>query len=392
MATEKLSVENFGPIQKADLDLRKVTVLIGEQASGKSVLAKLATIVRNENTLGGHFENELEKHKISSYSTPKSVVFYENNLFKVSFKNEILKNDISDNALEDALLNYNEIRLSYNEISLKLRSEGDILIKKNLREDRRFLLLRLGEAYAIVRTFLLTETYIPAERMIVSFLNDHIFDFDTQFSKIFSNSLLQFAELFNISKYSFSGSKLLAADLVYKFEADLDKFELPNGEILQINEVSTGIQTLIPLQAVIESKIDEKEKILFIVEEPELNLFPTIQNKLVQYLIEKCTKGDNRLIITTHSPYILTALSNLIEAKNVVKQNPDLHDAVAQIIPPQYWLDFDDVSAYFVGGGTAYSIRDEENQNIDANPIDAVSNETGRIFDQLLDLKYATTA
>lgn len=44
MANERLTVKNFGPIREADLDLRKVTVLIGEQASGKSVLAKLGYV------------------------------------------------------------------------------------------------------------------------------------------------------------------------------------------------------------------------------------------------------------------------------------------------------------------------------------------------------------
>jgi len=44
MAQEKLIVKNFGPIKEAELELGKVTVFIGEQASGKSVLAKLVAI------------------------------------------------------------------------------------------------------------------------------------------------------------------------------------------------------------------------------------------------------------------------------------------------------------------------------------------------------------
>lgn len=42
-----LKVENFGPIDKASLDLRNVNVLIGPQASGKSTLAKLYTICKS---------------------------------------------------------------------------------------------------------------------------------------------------------------------------------------------------------------------------------------------------------------------------------------------------------------------------------------------------------
>ncbi|GEM_PF-2578551 len=43
MAKETLTVKNFGPIREALLELGKVTVLIGEQASGKSQNSLLKT-------------------------------------------------------------------------------------------------------------------------------------------------------------------------------------------------------------------------------------------------------------------------------------------------------------------------------------------------------------
>jgi len=46
MAMETLTVKNFGPIREAQLELGKVTVLIGPQASGKSVLVKVLAILR----------------------------------------------------------------------------------------------------------------------------------------------------------------------------------------------------------------------------------------------------------------------------------------------------------------------------------------------------------
>jgi len=46
MAMETLTVKNFGPIREAHLELGKVTVLIGPQASGKSVLVKVLAILR----------------------------------------------------------------------------------------------------------------------------------------------------------------------------------------------------------------------------------------------------------------------------------------------------------------------------------------------------------
>ena len=38
---QKIIIENFGPIQYAEIEVKKILVLIGEQASGKSTIAKL---------------------------------------------------------------------------------------------------------------------------------------------------------------------------------------------------------------------------------------------------------------------------------------------------------------------------------------------------------------
>ena len=59
-----------------------------------------------------------------------------------------------------------------------------------------------------------------------------------------------------------------------------------------------------------------------------------------------------------------------------------------KIIPPQYQIDFEDVKAYYVGGGTVKNIMSTENSMIDANGLDEVSNELSITFNQLLDLEY----
>ena len=38
---EKLYIKKFGPIHEAEISINKTTVLIGEQGSGKSTIAKL---------------------------------------------------------------------------------------------------------------------------------------------------------------------------------------------------------------------------------------------------------------------------------------------------------------------------------------------------------------
>ena len=48
---EKLIVKNFGPIKNAELELKKVTIFIGPQGSGKSALAKLVAICKDSDFL-----------------------------------------------------------------------------------------------------------------------------------------------------------------------------------------------------------------------------------------------------------------------------------------------------------------------------------------------------
>ena len=44
---EKLIVKNFGPIKEAEIELTKYVVFIGDTSTGKSVLAKLITLFRD---------------------------------------------------------------------------------------------------------------------------------------------------------------------------------------------------------------------------------------------------------------------------------------------------------------------------------------------------------
>jgi predicted ATPase len=66
----------------------------------------------------------------------------------------------------------------------------------------------------------------------------------------------------------------------------------------------------------IETNLFTTQNSQFIIEEPELNLFPETQRDLVYYLLEKCSDQarEHRMTITTHSPYILYALNNCMMA------------------------------------------------------------------------------
>ena len=71
---KNLSVEQFGPVKKAELELRDVNLFIGEQSIGKSTLAKLITILTDYISLcrliiGGQlsWEDQLKAYNLHIY-------------------------------------------------------------------------------------------------------------------------------------------------------------------------------------------------------------------------------------------------------------------------------------------------------------------------------------
>ena len=120
------------------------------------------------------------------------------------------------------------------------------------------------------------------------------------------------------------------------------------------------------------------------VEEPELNLFPKSQRDLLQELIGFVNeRPGNKLVVTTHSPYILAALNNLMYADRVGRRH---REAVDRIISERYRINPEVVNAYQLEGGRIIPIVDREIQQIEAERIDGVSEELNEQYEQLLKL------
>jgi hypothetical protein len=97
------------------------------------------------------------------------------------------------------------------------------------------------------------------------------------------------------------------------------------------------------------------------VEEPEQNLFPSTQQRLMYWLLSliQANKGrSNSLVLTTHSPYILFALNNCMMG-GLVKDNipeKERHSFVSQTA----WIDPKKVSIYEIHDGSLQTIQDED--------------------------------
>lgn len=90
---EKLIIKNFGPIRHIDLDLSRFNVLIGEQATGKSTVAKVLAVCRYYSYIrlqlkivGGltNFAKGLEDWGLKEFLKDDSHIYYENKHYSIS--------------------------------------------------------------------------------------------------------------------------------------------------------------------------------------------------------------------------------------------------------------------------------------------------------------------
>jgi predicted ATPase len=108
--------------------------------------------------------------------------------------------------------------------------------------------------------------------------------------------------------------------------------------------------------------------------------------ELLTFLINQ--DDDNQIIITTHSPYVLTVFNNLIFSKRITDKNPSAINDVNEIIQKEFWIDSDDFSAYNLGKTDdserkAQSIINEKTGLIQQNYLDEVSEKLGNDFQKL---------
>ena len=184
-------------------------------------------------------------------------------------------------------------------------------------------------------------------------------------------------------------------------------FAFSDGRVLPLNLLSTGSKELLPLLCALEMYIYKRREITlddqfvptgedsarsdeFFIEEPEAHIFPKKQYEIVQYFAEIVNDESlsPAISITTHSPYILSAFNNLIEAGQVAKAKPELIVNVAKLIPEQFWIKEEDFKAYAIEGGVLKSIVAKDTGLVSANYLDQVSETIGMEFDALLRLGY----
>lgn len=339
---QRLIVHNVGPIKVADIGLKKVNVFIGPQSSGKSTIAKIISfctwLEKNKHEMGETylFSNKvIDKmvgyHRMEGYLSEESRIFYQ-----------------GDN-----------IAFAYNwpdteAVPLDFPDGGNDVYPTNYSEKEKFFFKKERTANPKVM-------YIPAERNFVSVV-PNLKKYDDS-----KDSLQGFVMDWFEAKRSYDKAHaldIISLDMKYFSENDEDYIQMADGKSIRLRNASSGLQSVTPLVAVanyMTQGIYEKErpfsveeqdvlnKVLrsladdslskndasemkrrllgfmqgkvyshtqFIIEEPEQNLFPREQYKLMEHLIAIINHGkQHRMTVTTHSPYIVNFLNVLLRRK-----------------------------------------------------------------------------
>ncbi len=394
MQKEQLIVKNFFTLKDIDIELSKYNVFIGEQASGKSLITKLL-----------YFFREVFTTYIPSY--PQDLHELGNFLyarFMKIFNNPILKNTeiIYHFRNYSIILGRNQTFVMSDKLStlyyncVVMLKDDQAYINNNVKTrvglGQQPYSTLLGKIYKTHYDCLnIGSKFLPAGRMMFFSLFNNIFNLISTQQLNLNPLLIEFGQNYQqaFSRGAFLSStkdrelfeELSAKILKGKYVYDqLGGFIDQDNHQTRLVDASSGQQEFLPVYIILRDMLAFHSGNLYI-EEPEAHLYPTAQKDMLELLVyvANATSSQN-LYITTHSPYILTVLNNLIMANEVRdKQNT---------FEPNLLVSFEEVRAYFIADGKAQDLRDMENRLIIATELDSVSEQNATEFEDLLDLKY----
>ena len=395
---ERLVIKNFGPIESVDLKLGKMTILIGEQATGKSTIAKVLAVCRyfsyivdfrtDKSISDNSFYRGLLYWNINEFLNVDTVIEYENSDYSVKITNQFEKNSTlyieSEIFLNPKSDKFKKLLSDLALIKEEPKVKDGYSFPNSWSPNENFFRLN-------VRKVLDNPLYIPTERGLQS-----IFSLGKSSIQNISDSLFdQFAKIDKFNGNFQSETEIKPLDLIYKSENGQGFIKNKRQvEFSKLKNGASGYQSTIPVVLAVKHYTEfERKSKTFIIEEPELNLFPKAQKKLMEFFVENINNNGHSFLLPTHSPYFLSAINDLLLAYKKGQKN---QIEVEKVIKKEFWLNPKDLSVYELKDGKHFNIFDIfdkktglilEDLLIADNIIDEVSDEMNDEFDELLSIR-----
>ncbi|MGV2389645.1 MAG UNVERIFIED_CONTAM: ATP-binding protein [Microcystis novacekii LVE1205-3] len=130
-------------------------------------------------------------------------------------------------------------------------------------------------------------------------------------------------------------------------------FKFDESKDLPMYLASSSVNQLTVLYLYLKYLAKEKNNFLMI-DEPEVNLHPENQIRLMDILVQFVTEHDNRVLITTHSPILTDILNNYVYLHTLKSYDVDvtkiIEDNQLKNLNPEISLAKEDLGVYFFTG------------------------------------------
>lgn len=412
----RLKVRNFGPIKNGYeqddgfLTIPKVTLFCGPQGSGKSTITKLLSSLmwlekaayviawnRSEFVVSDPsvIVSLMDWHGISSYFQPETEIVYKGDLIDLHYNNGILRLTPSVNSGGT----YEKPRIMY------MPAERNFLhYFKNSAPVEQPPLLILHKEYSKAEKIYASGFDLPingyrfalnAEHKPV-ILNLHATGTPSETPLSASSSGIQsILPILLVSEYLQSR---IGADSP---GTDMDSMSLTRNPFLTFANADAtpcfrDSDTKVNVPTFVFRANRAASCFTNVVEEPEQNLFPPTQRNVLRRLLSICGLAEsNRLILSTHSPYIV---SDLI-ASTIAKKLYDLADMagtksaecrklVEEIYSPYAVVDSSQVCLFETNyDGVIRKSMDDQGRLSDKNFLNYHLQLSSKLFDHMLSLR-----
>lgn len=155
--------------------------------------------------------------------------------------------------------------------------------------------------------------------------------------------------------------------------------DVGNGLNIDLYNASSSIKQLAPLLLYLRYRAAKGD--LLIIDEPEMNLHPESQAKLLEVLAMLVNQGVY-VLLTTHSPYILSHLNNLAQTEEVSAAAKKRQAKSLYLNDSAALLSMDQISAYEMRDNQLHSLKDPD-YGIRWDTLSDVSGDLQRKFFQI---------
>ena len=323
----EIAVENFGPIAKANIDLRPLTVFVGPSNTGKTYFATLVYALHSIFVEFSHTPEPIEKnisHKLSSHHDAIELAFKR--CFDVASVSDLERFGGSNSDSLEVLLNFSNMdREGWH---FKLRS-GDGKVTFNEK--------RKGISTHHPNPERNSEKchYLPAARsgllqsyrLVAGSLMDLTLRSDNGPSEIPTLSAVAVDFMHHLTFHEKNGkpepeiqgiadaleSGVLAGKIIVTTpQGGYPKYNYcPDGSDQEVSLTRTAamISELAPLVLYLRGAVHPGDTL--IIEEPEAHLHPGAQADMA-VILARLVRAGVKVIVTTHSDWMLQEIGNLV--------------------------------------------------------------------------------